>query len=1045
MDLGCQEVVCSVNFLYGGIYFLPLRLFKESIIDTSARSYFLIKVLLILFQNTVYAQASFVSEESLNARFDYSIKIWNSENGLTQKKILNMVQSKDGFIWFISEATLTRFDGVTFRTYHAGNTPGFPKDGIMDMFEDSQNTMWLIRNSGLVRFSGEKPVSYPLLQAAGYVSSVCEDEQGNLLIGCINGKIYRFKDGAYSLFYDMAPRFITKMTYYHKALHIGTRAGLFVLRKNQLVQLNIPQHLPVLNLRHSPDNSLYVSNRYHLYKIRQDSVQECKFPGTIINEKTDDYFNDFLIDQDRIWLAGKNGVFIVKGNSYTSMDVHNGLTANEIQNFLKDRENNIWLCTGNAGINKLKPKVIRSYSETENFYGSSCGSIINGSHGSILISSYCKGIFEFDGSQFKPVPAHGCIWTLLIDKEGSLWSGSYGGGISKSYHKSLEKIYNMADGLPSNQVFCLYEDKEHTVWAGTSEGLCYFKDGRFTWIEEATTNSINHIIQDKKDQLWFCSKNGLGVIRNGKVQIYTTEDGLPHNNVRYIYEDPEDAGTYWIVTYGGGIARLKDGAFFAYNKGVDLVDEFASCILEDDHLKFWISTNAGIYSVYKKDLNDYADGNSSFVSSTFYGRESGMKYTECNGAFQSPGLKKANGELIFPTINGFVVTDPKREYVSDYVPDLFIEKIIADNAEFSFSDSLIRLPGQTGKLEIQFSAPFFSDPKNLLIRYRLEGLEKDWNYMRDKRQITYTNLMPSDYTLAIEVISSKGQKLTKSKRIHFTIPSPFYKTWSFLYAMLAGIIVIVLIIVYIRVKIIRRNEAEKTEINKNYALLELKALQGQMNPHFIFNCLNTIKYFISTDDKVSAGKYLGKFARLVRMFLINSNNNYIFLQAEIELLKLYVELEQLRLDHKFEFVLEIDPLLEKEKIEIPGMLFQPFVENAIHHGLRESDKERVLRVRFKKKDGYLIGTIDDNGVGRSESARKKSLHSDSHISMGIKTIDERIRTINYIENSDIRLEITDKANLHGEAEGTLVSIAIPLKKMKSFRIYSIYLFHTIFS
>jgi len=634
---------------------------KEHIINTSARSYFFIGVLLIFFQNSVHAQASFVSEESLNARFDYSIKIWNSENGLTQKYILNMFQSEDGFIWFISENALTRFDGVTFKTYHSGNTPGFPKDGIINLFEDAQKTLWLISNDGLVKFAGEKATPYPLGNAKGSVSSVCASKDGSLLVGCIDAKIYRLKDGTYSLFYNMAPSFITRMIFDHETLYIGTRAGLFVLRDNRLLRLNMPTHLPVLKLKHGPDHSLYVSNYYHIYRIRRDSVQELKLPGNIINEKADNHVNDFLIEEGRIWVAAKNGVYIVRGDSYSLMDVHNGLTANEVKSFLKDKEHNIWLCTGNAGINKLKPKVIRSYSETENFYGSSCGSIINSSPGSILISSYCNGVFEFDGSIFRQMPSHGCVWTLLTDKEGGLWSGSYGGGVCRYHHHKLEKIYKMADGLPSNEVFCLYQDRERTIRAGTSEGLCYYREGKFIQVKEATTNSVNRIMQDKKDQLWFCSKNGLGVIRNGKVKIYTTDDGLPHNNVRYIYEDPSDAATYWIVTYGGGMARLKNGVFFAYNKGLDLVDEFASCILEDDQARLWISTNAGIYSVGKKDLNDYADGKSSFVSSTFYGRESGMKYTECNGAFQSPGLKKANGELVFPTINGFVIADSHKE------------------------------------------------------------------------------------------------------------------------------------------------------------------------------------------------------------------------------------------------------------------------------------------------------------------------------------------------------------------------------------------------
>lgn len=978
----------------------------------------------------MYGQASYVSEESLNARFDYSIKIWNSENGLTQKNILNIFQTKDGFIWFISETALIRFDGVTFRNYNAMNTPGFPKDGIENMFEDSQKNLWLIGNSYLVKFSGDKAVRYPLGKSAGYISSVCEDDAHNLLVGCINGKIYRFKDGTFSLFYNMSPTFITRLTYFNKALYVGTRTGLFVLRNNQLSRVHLPQHSNITGIKPGPDHSLYISNLFHLYKMKQDSVQEYKLPSSIINEKTDDYFNDFLIDQDKIWLAGKNGVCILSGNSYSVMDVHYGLTANEIKNLLKDQENNIWLCTGNAGINKLKRKAIRSYSETENFYGGSSGSIINGTNGSFLISSYCKGVFEFKDPEFSKVPANGCVWTLLTDKEGTLWGGSYGGGVFKYRNTKLEKIYKMRDGLPSDEVFCLYQDREDKIWAGTSEGLCYYSDGRFVQVKEAPTNSVNHIMQDKKNQLWFCSKNGLGVIRNGKVRIYTTDDGLPHNNVRYIYEDPAEPDTYWIVTYGGGLARLKNGVFFAYNKEIDLVDKFASCILEDDHLKLWVSTNDGIYAMYKKDLNAYADGKTALAPSTYYGRESGMKYTECNGAFQSPGLKKANGDLVFPTINGFVIVDPEKQYVSGYVPNLSIEKIVADDVEFSISDSVIRLPGQTNKLEIYFNAPFFSDPKNLLIQYKLEGLEEDWNYMSDQRVITYRHLLPADYVLKIRVNGNQGQALHKNKRITFVIPSPFYKTWSFLYTALASVICIVLITVYLRVKIIRKNETEKTEINKNYALLELKALQGQMNPHFIFNCLNTIKYFISTDDKVSAGKYLGKFANLVRMFLINSNNNYISLQTEVNLLTLYVELEQLRLDHQFEFVLEIDPLLEKEKIELPGMLFQPFVENAIHHGLRESDKERILSIRFKKKGEYLIGMIEDNGIGRAGSAKKKSQHPTSHISMGIKTIKERMRTINYIENIHIRLEIADKLNERAESDGTLVTITIPLKTIQ---------------
>lgn len=988
-------------------------------------------MLFFLIRAAALAQVSVVSEESLDARFDYSVKLWNSENGLTQKNVLSMFQSSDGFMWFVSDHCVTRFDGMSFKTFNAGNTRGLPAEGIRNIYEDAQHGLWLNCGRQLLQFSERQVRAYSLPGEEERISCIAGGKDQAILVGSPRGRVYRFSNGVFSLLCDLGPVFITSIRPIDGSLYIATKSGLFVLRDNTVKRLHLLQGMPVMRIQSGTDGVLYVSSLFHLYTMKGDSLSEYNLPDEIVSETADNPINDFLVDGKELWLAGKNGVFIVKGNSYSQMDVHSGLAANDIKRFLKDQEGNIWLCTSNAGINKLRRKVIRSYAETENFHGGSSGSIISGKNGSILISSYCNGIYEFNGSIFRKLESYGCNWTLLLDRLGNLWGGSYGGGVFKSINGHLQRTYGETDGLPSNQVFCLYEDRENRIWAGTSEGLCYVEGEKFVTVKAAGTNSINHITQDRKGRIWFCSKNGLGSIDQGMVRIYTTENGLPHNNVRYLYEDRSATDTYWITTYGGGLARLRKGVFSSYGKVSGLTDEFASCVLEDDQQRLWISTNNGIYSIYKKDLNAYADHKASFVPSMYYGRESGMKYTECNGAFQSPGLKRPNGELMFPTINGFVVLDPAKAKQSAYVPDVFIDRITADDSEFAPSDSVLRLPGSTRKIEIMINAPFFGDPRNLLLRYRLEGLETEWNYMRGHNLITYRNLQPADYTLVIESLGAVRNKTGQSKRISLVIPAPFYKTWTFFYGALLCGTLLLLCGVYLRVSIIRRNEAEKTEINKNYAQLELKALQSQMNPHFIFNCLNTIKYFISTNDKVSAGKYLGKFANLVRLFLINSGANYIPLKTEIELLKLYVELEQLRLDHRFELILDIDSQLETESVEIPGMLFQPFVENAIHHGLHQSSKERILHIRFRKDGDLLIGIVEDNGIGRAASLNQKSRYGSVHVSMGIKTIRERIQTINYIENIQMLLEITDKVSDTGEALGTIVTLTIPLKRPRT--------------
>ena len=206
------------------------------------------------------------------------------------------------------------------------------------------------------------------------------------------------------------------------------------------------------------------------------------------------------------------------------------------------------------------------------------------------------------------------------------------------------------------------------------------------------------------------------------------------------------------------------------------------------------------------------------------------------------------------------------------------------------------------------------------------------------------------------------------------------------------------------------------------------ALRAQMNPHFIFNCLNSINGFILKNDSITASTYLIKFSKLIRLILEHSNEKSISLQSELDALKLYIEMESLRFEKKFSYSIEVDDSISVDSVQVPPLLLQPFVENSIWHGLLHKDSEGQLRVRITQNDSLLECVIEDNGVGRQQSGEQKSKISTHKKSLGIKLTKERLALLNGYGNAESFLKVIDLENADGTSAGTKVIISIPLNQ-----------------
>jgi LytS/YehU family sensor histidine kinase len=277
----------------------------------------------------------------------------------------------------------------------------------------------------------------------------------------------------------------------------------------------------------------------------------------------------------------------------------------------------------------------------------------------------------------------------------------------------------------------------------------------------------------------------------------------------------------------------------------------------------------------------------------------------------------------------------------------------------------------------------------------------------------------------VKASNSDGVFSRNVATITFYIAKPFWTRWWFRITMILFFAGIITAIIYWRVRNVISEEQEKLKISGMVGELELKALRAQMNPHFIFNSLNSIQDFVLNHQGTEAAKYLSKFARLVRMILDNSEYTFISISQKIEFLRLYIELESLRMDNGFEFHLSLDKSVNLED-QIPTMVIQPYVENAIWHGLQYKKSHRLLKLHLSMEDeDFVRCEIEDNGIGREAAMQIKKQKGKTHDSKAMKITDERIQILKKLYGFGPSVEIIDLVD-EGIARGTMVILKLPI-------------------
>lgn len=706
---------------------------------------------------------------------------------------------------------------------------------------------------------------------------------------------------------------------------------------------------------------------------------------------------------------------------FKNFSVSDGLASSRVYDIIQDTKGNLWLAT-DRGLSKFNGSKFQNYNTglTDNdvvkIYEDYSGKIWFCSSSGKLNYCFNDKIYSFPAADEISKKLSGRILnSMYIDKSNNMWLGTVisGGLIKITDNKNIEQYPLVHSGDFSYYIKAI--EKNGFIWgsnnrANANNKLRAFLGNSFLDItlSASTGYSKSLFIKLQRGNYFFAKDHEIVNFNDTSV----IARAFLEKSVECLYEDSE--GKIWIGLYSGGVlcypnGNLSTGSLISY-----LGDRTVSSICEDNKGNIWFATiEDGVY---------YLSSNP-FLSYTAPKIFSSDKIKNQRKFKRKSKLQRSTDLVISPNIEIPVVktdsikqdTLPPKIYISG-LKIMNRDTVILNNYKLKYDQNFFK---------INFVGFSYDNAEKLQYKYKLSGIDEDWVYTNNT-SVQYTTLPPGKYNFSVNTMNNKGIWSEEPASFSINISPPYWQTWLFRATITGGALGLFLSLFFIRLKQIKEKEKRKTILNKKIADIELQALRAQMNPHFVFNTLSSIQHYITNNDSEPATKYLSKFAKLMRSIMDNSRRPVIPLNDELKALELYLELEVLRCENKFEYSIEVDKSIDVNYDEIPSMLIQPYIENAIWHGLMPKGGMGKIKLNLNKINNMMICTIEDDGIGRKQSLELNKNKERKHQSLGMSITKERLEIINSINNSNLNVNIIDLHDNAGNTCGTRVEIFVPV-------------------
>ncbi len=921
----------------------------------------------------------------------------NPDDVYLSSTVYYVMQDSKGFIWMSTDAGVYRYDSYEFEHFSTAN--GLPDNEIFRIYEDKKHRIWFIPLNGKLSFYQNGKLNTPennkMLSQIPFTKIVIgefEDEKGNMyfasknemvckitpedsVIMSYNKMIYNFlwveNDSVHTIEERLLNRhYNPRGTIYNDQIAIGVYTNVYYKKGRGEFEklLTLPEKsVEIIFMKLFSDSSLYIGTRKGLYILNPNDTASLH-----------NYFSDWAVTciekdfENNLWISTlEDGVHLVQSLNVLKYNEPN-LPSKIITCLEKDADNNLWVGLTNDDYAIIdKTGVITNYQ----FPSKINHDIVNIRHfeneswvvsksGLLKIANGQKKYYDFYGNDLLRFGKN----ALILGQEYVLKFNA--DNFDEEIAYTIATRYGQEKyTLIKSRCNVLAAGKENEAWIGTIHGLFCYRDNvliDFGKIEPLFKAFIRDIKYDQETGRTYVATNtnGILVLRDDKLEFtITSSDGLPYN------------------------------------------DCYAIKILSSEHILASSSNELVTITIDKKPIVNILNISAGAFSNRIF------------------AIEEINGTIYLGTENGLISFARKNTYRNVSNPKIVIQDfIVSSRSELLNQNKTFGY--HQNEITISYTGISFRDHQNLSYEYVLEGYDDNWQRTRE-RNITYKSLPPGKYVFKVKAINRSGI-YSETLSIPYTIRTPFWQTWFFYCAIALIAAAIIYYAWKLRLRKIKENyteEKEAMETEKKLLELEHKAMRLQMNPHFIFNTLNSIKGFYAENDTEKANEYISKFSKLLRSILENTDQ-VVSLEKEIEYLKLYLDLTQLRYPGKFIYKIVLDENINIEKTGIPPMLVQPFLENSIVHGIVPKQTEGLIQLEFAKSNGQLICYITDNGIGRS--AAKLNSSTKEHQSKAIEIINEFIAALNLKNYSEkFTLDLQDLYNERHEPAGTKVIITLP--------------------
>jgi hypothetical protein len=946
-----------------------------------------------------YAQ----SGEDLNDKYIY--KVYNKSNGLNADEIYDIVQDSTDFIWIGTNTGLFRFDGKYFK--HFTTADGLPSNEVIKLFVDKNNKLWI---------ATLKP---KLCYHLNGKFVVIKDEQQLLkreiiMFGADDAGEMVFTD-QYSLMRCTNDKLLTQ-------LYEGKGEKIWIQRARFSNSFNINDFVDKSRYAYE---SLF-QNKYPIiidggmYFFKEKKLVATNFRNTYTNKGSFVFYNEDTLFHDAYDISYSVLDLIIQDKQFQSParkviensilkpfkkdTLFKGFSVNTI--FI-DKEKAYWAGGVNTGLMKLVDKKIKrniNTTKTTNIYaiGGTKGKLLFGTDNSKLLTLFTTNYAELSLASNKKDPNN--LTQRVSNKVRKIVDNEVGDQLIITdmsinwLKKDKIALSNISfNGLKS---ICFYGD---SVLLATKWGVFLLGNdlGTIDTLYEGRAVSV----AANKEDILIGSVMGLSIYSTTQRKIIKNHlSGFQINEIAFWGED----------TYVGteqGLFRLDRQNKIKKIKNLNnlLIDKNINCIATSNNLLF-VGTNEGFYRLTQKAQDSF-----NVVS---YKIADGLPDSKINDIHIIDSLVyigTPNGECSF-NIN---------DYTDNSICTLNLLGF-SENGEILDATKPIFLGSSARNITIEFVAVAPKSNGEVTYYYQLSGFD-DSLKTTSSGQLDYAKLPFGDYHLKVYAINKNGVQ-SATKNIYFTIAKPVWLRWWFLILTFLLLTGLGFFLYKRQIRKIQVRLTEKEKIKTLIAQSEQKALRAQMNPHFIYNCLNSIQQFFITNDLENGNRYITRFGLLIRQTLQNSEKQYINLQEECAYIKTYIELEQLRFSNSFSYEINIDQNLMHRNVLIPSMVIQPFVENAIEHGLHyKTSGHGKIEVKFEliEISQLVMCVITDNGIGLTKSKQLKAAKITTHQSKGIEITKNRLQVLNIGKEEKAILNMEELFDEAGASLGTQIRLQFP--------------------